>query len=105
YGNGTASLAATRPYLTVLSIYGNDYHANTAYRDVTARHHEDGPNHFSVALAAGCDGRKLDATLDEHMPTLLESRKPDLLLYQAGADPLRDDPYSTLALTHADLLE
>jgi len=105
YGNGTASLAATRPYLAVLSIYGNDYAANVPYRDVSVKRHRDGPNHFSVALPAGCDGPLLHKVLDEHFPILLKSGKPDLLLYQAGADPLQDDPYSPLALTHADLLE
>jgi acetoin utilization deacetylase AcuC-like enzyme len=105
YGNGTAALAATRPYLTVISIYGSDYHANVDYRDVTVRHHKDGPNHLSVALPAGCDGRRLNEILDQHLPALLKSGKPDLLLYQAGADPLQDDPYSPLALSHLDLLE
>src|SRR5438876_522105 len=105
YGNGTAALAATRPYLTVLSIYGNDYHANVTYRDVTVRRHEDGSNHWSVALQAGCDGRLLNQILDEHLPRLLKSGQPDLLLYQAGADPLQGDPYSPLALTHQALLE
>jgi len=105
YGNGTAALAATRPYLTVLSIYGSDYHANVDYRDVTVRRHEDGANHWSVALPAGCDGPLLNETLERHLPRLLEPGKPDVLLYQAGADPLRDDPYSPLALTHQDLLE
>ena len=105
YGNGTASLAATRPYLTALSIYGSDYHNNVDYRDVTIRRHEDGPNHFSVPLPAGCDGRRLGEILDRHLPILLKFGKPDLLLYQAGADPLQDDPYSPLALSHADLLE
>ena len=105
YGNGTAALAAKRPYLTVLSIYGNDYHANVSYRDVTVRRHEDGTNHLSVALQAGCDGRLLNEILDQHLPRLLESGKPGLLLYQAGADPLQDDPYSPLALTHQALFE
>jgi acetoin utilization deacetylase AcuC-like enzyme len=105
YGNGTAALAATRPWLTALSIYGNDYKSNAAYRDVTVRHHEDGPNYFSAALPAGCDGPRLNEILDQHLPALLKSGKPDLLLYQAGADPLQDDPYSPLALSHADLLE
>ena len=31
--------------------------------------------------------------------------RPDLILYQAGADPYREDPYSPLALDHDDLLE
>jgi len=105
YGNGTAALAATRPHLTALSIYGNDYHANMAYRDVTERRHLDGSNHFSVALPPGCTGRGLNEILDQHLPALAGSGKPDLLLYQAGADPLQDDPYSPLALTHADLQE
>jgi len=105
YGNGTASLAATRPYLTALSIYGNDYQANVSYRDVSVRRHEDGCNHFSVPLPAGCDGRQLSEILRQHLSALLKFGRPDLLLYQAGADPLQEDPYSPLALTHADLLE
>jgi|SRR5881394_160357 len=105
YGNGTAALAAKRPFLTVLSLYGSDYHANVAYRDVTLRRHEDGSNHWSVALPAGCDGRLLNEILGQHLPRLLKFGKPDLLLYQAGADPLQGDPYSPLALTHHDLLE
>ena len=35
---------------------------------------------------------------------LIAEFRPDVLLYQAGADPLRDDPYSPLALDHEDLL-
>jgi len=105
YGNGTAALAATRPYLRALSIYGNDYQANVAYRDVTVRRHTDGPNHLSVALPAGCDGDGLNEILDRHLPDLLKSGRPDLLLYQAGADPLQEDPYSPLALSEVDLLE
>lgn len=106
YGNGTAALAASRPWLRALSIYGNDYGANTAYRDVTQRHHEDGPNHFSVPLVPGeNDGKNLISTLDRHLPWLLEGGQPDLLLFQAGADPFRDDPYSPLNLDHDDLFE
>ena len=33
----------------------------------------------------------------------LEAWKPDVLLYQAGADPYHEDPYSPLALDHDDL--
>ena len=105
YGNGTAALAATRPWLAALSIYGSDYQDNEAYKDVTVRRHTDGPNHVSVTLPAGCEGRRLNEILDEHLPGLLKRGKPDLLLYQAGADPLQADPYSPLALSHGDLLE
>lgn len=105
YGNGTASLAASRPWMRALSIYGNDYWNNRAYRDVVERRHADGQNHFSVPLvpSGGSDrGGLLDA-MECHLHWLLEDGKPDILLYQAGADPLREDPYSPLQLSHADL--
>jgi acetoin utilization deacetylase AcuC-like enzyme len=105
YGNGTASLAASRPWLRALSLYGNDYSNNTAYRDVTMRRHQDGPNHFSVPLApsGGPDGTMLLDTLEKNLGWLTEKDRPDIILYQAGADPLKDDPYSPLDLTHEDL--
>jgi acetoin utilization deacetylase AcuC-like enzyme len=103
YGNGTAQLAVERPHVFALSIYGNDYWNNVSYRDVTVRHHEDGMNHRSFALPAGCDRATLLRAMDEALP-LLADFKPDLLLYQAGADPFCEDPYSPLALDHDDLL-
>lgn len=105
YGNGTASLTTTRPWLRAMSIYGNDYSENVAYRDVSIRHHEDGPNHVSAPLipSGGPDGPGLMKTLEAHLPWLIEGQKPDILLYQAGADPYREDPYSPLDLTHEDL--
>lgn len=105
YGNGTARLAAERPWIQAFSIYGNDYWDNTAYRDVTIKKHTDGPNHQSVALPAGCDQKTLLGILGEWLPKLLENGKPDILLYQAGADPYYEDPYSPLSLNHDDLLK
>lgn len=107
YGNGTAALAATRPWMRCLSLYGNDYHANKPHRDVTTRHHEDGPNHASVPLVpTGRSDRAmmLDA-LSANLPWLTAAGLPDILLYQAGADPLQDDPYSPLRIDHDDLRE
>ena len=106
YGNGTASLLASRPYAFQLSIYGNDYANNTAYRDVTVRRHEDGENHRSAVLPAGCERATMLRVLDEQLTLLTSSAigKPDLLIYQAGADPYLEDPYSPLKLDHDDLL-
>lgn len=103
YGNGTAQLAAARPHVFALSLYGNDYWANEWFRDVTERHHADGDNHRSAALPAGCDRATLLRIMDDTLP-LIAARRPDLLLYQAGADPYFEDPYSPLALDHDDLL-
>ena len=102
YGNGTAQLAASRPWLFAVSIYGNDYWENIAHRDVTTRHHSDGENHISLALPAGCDRARMFREMDTALPPIA-ARKPDVLLYQAGADQYREDPYSPLALDHADL--
>ena len=103
YGNGTAQLAALRPHVFALSLYGSDYRDNFCFRDVTERHHEDGENHRSCALPAGCDRAKMLEIMDAALP-LIAARRPDLLLYQAGADPYFEDPYSPLALDHDDLL-
>jgi acetoin utilization deacetylase AcuC-like enzyme len=107
YGNGTASLAASRPWLRALSIYGNDYWQNICYRDVRERRHADGVNHFSVPMfpTGGSDRGVLMEALDQNLGWLLAEGRPDILLYQAGADPLRDDPYSPLNLNHEDLIE
>lgn len=105
YGNGTASLAESRPWMRALSIYGNDYWKNQAYPDVRERRHADGSNHFSVPLipSGESDRRVLFEAVNHHLSWLLQDGKPDILLYQAGADPLRDDPYSPLQLAHEDL--
>jgi acetoin utilization deacetylase AcuC-like enzyme len=104
YGNGTAALAETRPYLFNMSIYGNDYRANQPFRDVTIRQHTDGTNHRSIALPAGCGRAPMLAAMETGLEYILAWGRPDLLLYQAGADPYHEDPYSPLALDHDDLL-
>jgi acetoin utilization deacetylase AcuC-like enzyme len=105
YGNGTASLMESRPWIKALSIYGSDYMNNIPFRDVRTPRHSDGENHRSAAIVPSeDDGAAIQCLLDEHLPWLIEGRRPDILLFQAGADPLRDDPYSPLGLDQADLL-
>jgi acetoin utilization deacetylase AcuC-like enzyme len=100
YGNGTASLAATRPHITALSIYGNDYWLNKPYKDVDTVRHHDGENHFCATLPNGCDEGKMLEILHANLPKLLSRGRPDIILYQAGADPYCEDPYSPLKLDH-----
>jgi acetoin utilization deacetylase AcuC-like enzyme len=102
YGNGTALLAASRPHVFALSIYGNDYWNNRPYRDVTTRMHEDGDNHRSFALPARCDRATMLGIMNDALPLIGNA---GLLLYQAGADPYFEDPFSPLALDHEDLRE
>jgi acetoin utilization deacetylase AcuC-like enzyme len=103
YGNGTARLAATRPAITAVSVYGSDYWENKPYNDLSVTRHSDGPNHFAVPIPNRTRGPGLLALLEKSLPLLLTHGKPDLLLYQAGADPYREDPYSPLDLGHEDL--
>lgn len=103
YGNGTAALAADRPWLFNLSIYGNWYKKNLAYRDVSAERTPDTENAWSVPVPAGTDGAGYLALLEAHLGPAIEAARPDILLFQAGADPFREDPYSPLDLGHADL--
>jgi acetoin utilization deacetylase AcuC-like enzyme len=103
YGNGTASLCAERAYLYNCSIYGNDYHQNRPYKDVETVRHADGPNHRSYALPNGSGLAAVLDALERGTAALLAWGRPDLVLYQAGADPYREDPYSPLDLDHAAL--
>jgi len=103
YGNGTASLCATRPWLFTCSVYGNDYWQNRPYADVGTLRHQDGPNHRSYALANGSGRAAVLDALERGTRALLAWGRPDLVLYQAGADPYREDPYSPLDLGHDDL--
>ena len=103
YGNGTAALLADRPWLHQLSIYGNWYKKNLAYRDVVAERAPDTANAFSVPVPAATNGAGYLAILAEHLGPAIERARPDVLFYQAGADPYREDPYSPLDLGHDDL--
>lgn len=103
YGNGTASLLESRPWAHQLSIYGNWYKKNLAYRDVLAERAPDTANCASVPVPAGAKGAEYLDLLHASLPAAIARAKPEILLYQAGADPYREDPYSPLDLGHEDL--
>jgi acetoin utilization deacetylase AcuC-like enzyme len=105
YGNGTAALAMSRPHLFNVSIYGNDYDRNQAFRDVTVVRHRDGANHRSIALANGSGRAEMLEAMEAGFALIRAWGRPDLLLFQAGADPYFEDPYSPLKLDHDDLFE
>jgi acetoin utilization deacetylase AcuC-like enzyme len=104
YGNGTAALLVDRPHLHALSIYGNWYKQNLAYRDVTAERAPDTENSWSVPVPAGSEGAAYLEILERHLGPAIDRARPDAILFQAGADPYREDPYSPLDLGHGDLL-
>jgi acetoin utilization deacetylase AcuC-like enzyme len=103
YGNGTAALLAKRPELFNLSIYGSWYKDNRASSDVSTERAADTPNCRSVAVPNGAAGAAYLAAVDAELGPAIERASPDVILYQAGADPYREDPYSPLDLGIEDL--
>jgi acetoin utilization deacetylase AcuC-like enzyme len=103
YGNGTASLLATRPDFHQLSIYGNWYKKNLAYRDVASERAPDTENARSVPVPNGAGRDEYLGILEAALNPAIDRARPDALLYQAGADPYKEDPYSPLDLDHAAL--
>ena len=96
YGNGTASLVADRPYCANLSIYGSWYKQNVAHQDVETERAPDTHNAWSVPVPNGASGAHYLALIKEHTARALDLYQPEVILYQAGADPYREDPYSPL---------
>jgi acetoin utilization deacetylase AcuC-like enzyme len=103
FGNGTAALFATRPDFYNLSIYGNWYDQNRAHRDVEAQRTADTTNCWSVPVPNKTDGPGYLAIIERHLEAAIDRAQPDVLLYQAGADPYREDPYSPLDVGLDDL--
>jgi acetoin utilization deacetylase AcuC-like enzyme len=103
YGNGTASLLATRPWAFQLSIYGNWYKANLAHKDVESERAPDTENAWSIPVPNAADGEQYVDFVRRSLVGAIDRAKPDVLLYQAGADPYQEDPYSPLKVDHEAL--
>ena len=105
YGNGTAALLATRPDFHNLSIYGSWYEENRASSDVTTARAVDTVNCHSIAVPNGASGATYLDIIDRALGPAIARARPDVILYQAGADPYREDPYSPLEVGLEDLAE
>jgi acetoin utilization deacetylase AcuC-like enzyme len=105
YGNGTASMLATRPELHALSIYGSWYEANRASSDVSTRRAQDTANCRSIPVPNGATGADYLDIIDGALGPAMDRARPDVILYQAGADPYCEDPYSPLRVGQGDLQE
>jgi len=92
-GDGTASLLAGRPDIATYSI-----HADKNFPARKAR------STLDVALADGIGDDQYLATLAATVTPLIDSFRPDLVLYQAGVDPFADDRLGRLALTRDGLV-
>ena len=87
-GDGTASLTAMRDDIFTLSL-----HAEKNFPVRKAR------SSLDVPLPDGTDDDGFMEALDRHLPRVIDSFAPDLVLYQAGVDVHRDDRLGRLALS------
>ncbi|HKE01482.1 MAG TPA: histone deacetylase [Planctomycetota bacterium] len=60
---------------------------------------------LDVELPDGAGDEVFLDALDRDLPRVLDGFGPDLVLYQAGVDPLRGDRFGRLALSHGGLRE
>ncbi len=92
-GNGTEDFAARLPNLYNVSIFGTRFGCRGGTRSwaFMARARNDGFEQYLDAL--------------QEAEKIVDAHRPDLLVYQAGADCHEDDPKSLTGLTTAQLFE
>ena len=91
-GDGTAECLALDPDLFTFSVHAEK---NYPVRKI--------PSDLDVSLADGLEDAAYLDVLAAHVPRLLDALKPDLVFYNAGVDPHRDDRLGRLALTDEGL--
>lgn len=92
HGDGTASIFADEPRVFTFSIHGE-----RNYPAVKP------PGDLDIALAKGSDDGVYLAALAPALETIFEDFQPQLVLYQAGADPYVGDRLGFLDLSFAGL--
>lgn len=91
-GNGNSEILGTDPNVTILSIHGAK---NYPFRKV--------PSTIDIELADGTTDDEYLHHLGEVLPAVLD-RRPDIVFYQCGVDPLASDSLGRLALTFDGLM-
>tara|TARA_R110002072_G_scaffold38138_22_gene110578 strand:+ start:7543 stop:8553 length:1011 start_codon:yes stop_codon:yes gene_type:complete len=91
-GDGNAALLAGRQEVFVFSLHGEK---NFPFQKV--------PSDLDVALPDGTEDRAYLSALRQALPRVF-AFQPELVLYQAGVDPLAQDKLGRFALTFAGLM-
>ncbi len=92
-GNGTAKIFAHDPEVFTFSLHQGDLYPLKEQSD------------FDLHLPNGVRDEEYLALLQTHLPSLLDEFKPELIVYQAGADPYERDQLGDLKLTIAGLAQ
>jgi acetoin utilization deacetylase AcuC-like enzyme len=87
-GNGTAAIFRDQPAVFTFSLHGEK---NFPFRkDVSD---------LDVTFADGAGDNEYLEALAAHLPTVLETHRPDVVFYLAGADPYEGDRLGRLSLS------
>lgn len=86
-GNGTAAIFRGDDAVLTFSIHQENIYPRKARSDI------------DVGLRDLATWEEYLPRLEEHIPGMLDAHKPDLVLYQAGADPYSGDQLGTLQLS------
>ncbi len=92
-GNGNSAILGGRDDVFIFSMHGAK---NYPFRKV--------PSTIDLDLPDGTSDKDFLSLLKDYLPKVF-AFKPDIVLYQAGVDPLKEDALGRLALTHEGLQE
>jgi acetoin utilization deacetylase AcuC-like enzyme len=87
-GNGTAAIFASDPEVFTLSLHGEKNYPLLKQQSTV-----------DVGLADKTEDEEYLSLLSYHLGIVLDRFRPDILFYQSGVDPYRDDRLGRLALT------
>jgi acetoin utilization deacetylase AcuC-like enzyme len=93
-GNGTAAIFADDPEVFTLSLHGEKNYPLIKQQST-----------IDVALVDGTEDEEYLQLLRENLAPVVERFRPDIIFYQAGVDPLREDRLGRLALSHEGLID
>ncbi len=91
-GNGTAAIFRRDPDVFTFSIHQEELYPIPKEQSTV-----------DVGLDEGAGDEAYLAAMERHVPRILDTHRPDLVLYLAGADPFEDDQLGNLGLTKAGL--
>ncbi|XP_062242476.1 uncharacterized protein SYNPCC7002_A1628 [Platichthys flesus] len=93
-GDGTAFIFKEEPCVFTFSVHcGKNFPLRKQQSDL------------DISLEDGLEDKDYLSTVEAHLPRLLESFRPDLVLYDAGVDPHLDDELGRLRLTDHGLYQ
>ncbi|XP_008274849.1 histone deacetylase 11 isoform X1 [Stegastes partitus] len=93
-GDGTAFIFKEEPSVFTFSVHcGKNFPLRKQQSDL------------DISVEDGLEDKEYLSTVEQHLPWLLESFRPDLVLYDAGVDPHWEDELGRLRLTDEGLYQ